>query len=112
MVITNSVLIDVNQNTEGIIVLIMKKEFVNFVESSSQQISIAKQNVVQGHAQIETEFVKIKSIKQCESEPVYNMEVENHHNFAVNGGFLVHNCMDAMRYSIEKIIKGDVFSFD
>lgn len=27
------------------------------------------------------------------------MEVEGHHNFAVNGGFLVHNC-DAIRYFI------------
>jgi hypothetical protein len=26
------------------------------------------------------------------------MEVENNHNFAVNGGYIVHNCMDAIRY--------------
>lgn len=41
--------------------------------------------------------MKIKKIEQVENEDVYNMEVENHHNFAVNGGFIVHNC-DALRY--------------
>lgn len=37
------------------------------------------------------------SIKQIENEDVYNMEVKCHHNFAVNGGIIVHNC-DAIRY--------------
>jgi hypothetical protein len=40
---------------------------------------------------------KITSIDFVENEDVYNMEVENHHNFAVNGGFIVHNC-DSLRY--------------
>jgi len=30
------------------------------------------------------------------------MYVKNHHNFAVNGGFIVHNC-DAVRYAVEEI---------
>jgi hypothetical protein len=29
------------------------------------------------------------------------MEVETHHNFSVNGGLIVHNCLDALRYSME-----------
>nr|DAM08179.1 MAG TPA: Transcription initiation factor IIB,Transcription initiation factor IIB, mini-intein, HINT [Caudoviricetes sp.] len=29
------------------------------------------------------------------------MYVNNHHNFAVNGGVIVHNC-DALRYALEK----------
>lgn len=40
---------------------------------------------------------KIISIERTQNEDVYNMEVENHHNFAVNGGFIVHNC-DSLRY--------------
>ena len=32
------------------------------------------------------------------------MEVEQHHNFAVNGGLIVHNCIDATRYSLEPLI--------
>jgi len=31
-------------------------------------------------------------------EDVYNMEVEGTHNFAIQGGFIVHNCYDAARY--------------
>lgn len=26
------------------------------------------------------------------------MEVDKYHNFAVNGGLIVHNCMDCLRY--------------
>lgn len=29
---------------------------------------------------------------------MYNMEVDEYHNFSVNGGIIVHNCMDAARY--------------
>lgn len=47
---------------------------------------------------------KIKSIKYLGKEDVYNMEVENHHNFSVNGGFIVHNCMDAVRYFVNTIL--------
>ena len=32
---------------------------------------------------------------------VYNMEVEGNHNFAINGGLIVHNCMDSMRYFVK-----------
>lgn len=28
------------------------------------------------------------------------MEVKKHHNFAVNGGYIVHNCMDCLRYAM------------
>jgi hypothetical protein len=41
--------------------------------------------------------VKIKRISADGFEDVYNMEVENHHNYAVAGGFILHNC-DALRY--------------
>ena len=46
--------------------------------------------------------VNIKSIKFVGYEDVYDMYVKNHHNFAVNGGFIVHNC-DAVRYAVEEI---------
>lgn len=35
---------------------------------------------------------------------MYNMEVERFHNFAVNGGLIVHNCIDAARYAMEPLI--------
>ena len=45
--------------------------------------------------------VKIAKIEKDTQEPVYNMEVEDNHNFAINGGLIVHNCMDAMRYMVK-----------
>lgn len=32
------------------------------------------------------------------------MEVEHFHNFAVNGGLIVHNCIDGTRYALETVI--------
>jgi len=41
--------------------------------------------------------VKIKRITKInEREPVYNMYVENHNNFAIESGLVVHNC-DSLR---------------
>lgn len=47
--------------------------------------------------------VSITAIRRLPPEPVYNMEVEQHHNFAVNGGLIVHNCLDAIRYATESL---------
>lgn len=44
-------------------------------------------------------MAKIKSIEPIGQENVYNMEVEDHHNYSVNGGLIIHNC-DAIRYFI------------
>ena len=46
-------------------------------------------------------FVRVRRIRKTAAEPVYNMEVERFHNFAVNGGLIVHNCIDSARYSME-----------
>lgn len=43
-------------------------------------------------------LVKINNIKYVGKKDVYNMEVKDHHNFSVNGGLIVHNCMDMIRY--------------
>jgi len=50
-------------------------------------------------------FVKVKAIKRLGVEPVYNLEVENHRNFTVNGGYVVHNCIDAARYMLSEDMK-------
>lgn len=63
----------------------------------------------QRHAQesVAVEYVNILSVQKKGRAPVYNMEVEENHNFAVNGGLIVHNCMDSMRYFVKsmRIIK-------
>ena len=45
-------------------------------------------------------LVGISKIELDGHEDVYNMEVDDNHNFAVNGGLIVHNCMDATRYMV------------
>lgn len=42
-------------------------------------------------------MAKVVSVKKVGKEPVFNMYVEDNHNFAINGGLIVHNC-DALRY--------------
>lgn len=50
-------------------------------------------------------FVKIESVKKIGKAPVYNMEVKRFHNFAVNGGVIVHNCMDEIRYFANTVMR-------
>ena len=33
------------------------------------------------------------------------MEVDEHHNFSVNGGVIVHNCMDETRYMCNTVLR-------
>ncbi|WP_353937865.1 hypothetical protein [Fructilactobacillus ixorae] len=69
------------------------------MEKNSELISTQKSNVVV-EATRHYCGVKVKKVKYLGTEDTYNMEVENHHNFAVNGGFIVHNCLDALRYAV------------
>ena len=68
------------------------------------QINTATPSVVQKNAPLSSEKLKWKKIKKIskleQQEPVFNLEVEGVHNFAVNNGLIVHNCMDALRYSL------------
>lgn len=57
------------------------------------QINIQKQNTASS--------IGIKTVKIDGYEDVYNMEVDDNHNFAINGGLIVHNCMDSMRYFVK-----------
>lgn len=57
------------------------------------------QNVAQEN--VELKFAKIKKIEFIGIEPVYNMEVEKHHNFSINGGLIVHNSIDSIRYGLQ-----------
>lgn len=42
--------------------------------------------------------MRVKSVTWLGKEPVFNMEVEETHDFAVENGVIVHNCYDALRY--------------
>lgn len=42
--------------------------------------------------------MKVKAIRPAGCADVYNMEVEDTHDFAVESGIIVHNCYDELRY--------------
>ena len=50
-------------------------------------------------------LVGISKIEIEPNEDVYNMEVIGTHNFSVNGGVIVHNCMDDVRYFANTVLK-------
>jgi hypothetical protein len=77
----------------------MKQEYANGAVMSSQQINIQKRRPVAGVA--ETSSVGIKAIRKVGKADVYNMEVDDNHNFSIEGGLIVHNCMDATRYFVK-----------
>ena len=57
---------------------------------------------------IDIDCSNLVSVDKVEIEPnddVYNMEVIGTHNFAVNGGVIVHNCMDDIRYFVNTVLR-------
>ena len=40
----------------------------------------------------------VKSVTPIGKKPVFNMEVKETHDFAVENGTIIHNCYDALRY--------------
>lgn len=99
----NSVLMHVNRRIEESQESIMRKENVSCAGNDLQPINIRTKKHVRDPAQQSSlEFVKVKAVRRRKIEPVFNLEVENHHNFEANGGFIVHNCLDAMRYAMER----------
>ena len=76
----------------------MKQENAKGAARSVRQTNIQKRELVAEVAGISS--VGIKAIRKVGRADVYNMEVEDNHNFAIEGGLIVHNCMDSMRYFV------------
>jgi len=72
------------------------------VKNSLASTDIAKLNVAHGAAG--ANLLMVKKITRQTKKPVYNMEVEDVHHFAINGGFIVHNCLDGLRYALTPLI--------
>lgn len=64
------------------------------MEIHSRSTSTAKQKPV-------PKSVAVKSVTFDGFEDVYDLTVPFLHNFSINGGLIVHNCMDALRYLIK-----------
>lgn len=79
--------------------LIMLRRFANIAAKLLWRTNIPRSNIAKS-----AEIVRIEEDGYAD---VYNMEVSGTHCFSVNGGIIVHNCMDAMRYFVmtKKIMK-------
>lgn len=42
--------------------------------------------------------MKVKSVRYLGKADVYNMEVDDTHDFVIQGGVISHNCADEARY--------------
>lgn len=42
--------------------------------------------------------MKVKSVTYAGKADVFNMEVEDTHDFVIQGGVISHNCADEVRY--------------
>lgn len=99
--ITDSAPIIAGRQQDGKAAWTMKRESVLSVGKSLSQTNIPSKKRVQGVADIT--FVPLEKIKPLGKQPVYNMEVDDYHNFSVNGGIIVHNCMDSIRYFVRTL---------
>ena len=84
----------------------MNTENVSVAGKSLNATNTAPKNIAPKFAPVQ--YVGIKAIRKLGAEPVYNMEVETYHNFSVNGGIIVHNCMDAIRYFCMTVLRREI----
>lgn len=84
----------------------MKSERAKFAGKSLCATNTHPQKPAQKNAELR--YLGIADIQMCGEEPVYNMEVENYHNFSVNGGIIVHNCMDQTRYLCQTVLRREL----
>lgn len=82
--------------------LIMLKEYAQNAAAPLQSADTAIQSTVS--------VAEVVSVEADGIEDVYNMEVEDNHNFAINGGYIVHNCMDSLRYLLYTVVRKDLRS--
>lgn len=76
---------------------ITKQGRVKSVGMDSSQIDTQNQRVAQGGVQA----LRVIKIEKLGEQQVYNMDVPIHHNFSVNGGLIVHNSIDTVRYALQ-----------
>ena len=47
--------------------------------------------------------MKVKKVTKTSKQlPVYDLTVPKYHNFSINGGIIVHNSIDCVRYALDK----------
>lgn len=106
----NSAQINAKQHTATIPALTTKRESASVVDNHSQQTNLDTPAFVPAHAAANIaqpcEVQKIEILSE-DLRQVYDIEVEEYHEFFANG-VLVHNCIDASRYYVLGQILGQI----
>ena len=89
----DSVQTNVNQNGEETQELTILRENALFVKSNSKPTNTPQQECVVKNV---VECIEVKNVSK---ENVFDIEVKDMHVYFANG-ILVHNCIDALRYSL------------
>ena len=89
---TVSAAITANQRTGGEAAWIISKGSVRAVERNLSPINTQRPGIVKSTG--------VKAVIPDGEADVYNMEVADNHNYAVNGGLILHNC-DSARYFVK-----------
>jgi hypothetical protein len=89
---TDFVVMLANQHIDGKSGWTTLKRLARLAEGLTRKTNTGKRENVR--------YAKVKSVEVDGFEDVYNLEVVGTHCFAVNGGLIVHNCQDAVRYLV------------
>ena len=73
------------------------------VGAPSPSTAIARPRAAPGNAQ--SPCATVADVRFVGYGAVYNMEVDGAHHFTVEGGLVVHNCIDALRYALSPLIR-------
>lgn len=79
------------------------KNNVLYVEKNLHQINTLKSRHVASI--VDQPCLTVTEIKPKGYQDVYNLEVKNDHNYTIEGGIVTHNCIDALRYALERSMK-------
>jgi phage terminase large subunit len=104
----NSAQTTANPQQDGRQKLIRFQGNVAFVEFRSKLTNTQKSFAAPKSA----ELLTVVSIVDLGEQPVYNLEVENTHNYLDAAGIVHHNCVDAIRYACHKHIKKKFTIYD
>ena len=52
-------------------------------------------------------MAKVLTITKTKSAPVFNMEVDKHHNYMTPGGIVFHNCDGVRYYAVSRTLKAE-----
>lgn len=82
--------------------------------NKSPKLSVLFDNVADAvkYFQLNHKIVKIETVSYDFLQPVYDIEVENYHNFYVDAGVVLHNCYRFKHWNIIKNVSVDDSSAD